>query len=168
MAYAGIIELPSQYEYTSNLVGTPPNIQSAAGPIDGTGERSAERECPEWITLYYRDKAYAAFVDDLFSLYREEDETPPSDDVIDWVLGSTVLPKFLLAQNWRGPRVTSDDEGGIRLSWREGDRELRAIVPVDLSQRYLYWQDGMKYGGIPNFGSGTLYLRLSWMNERVR
>jgi len=168
MAVAGILELPSQYEYASNLVGTPPTIQEAAGQINCTGGRSTESECPEWMTLYYRDKAYAAFVDDLFSLYREEDETPPCDHVADWVLGSTVLAKRLLAQNWGGPRVASDDEGGLRLSWRAGDRELRAIVPADLSQRYLYWQRGTEYGGIPNFGSATLYLSLSEMNERVR
>ena len=168
MANAGIQELPFVHEYASNLMGTPLATQRAAGRIDCTGERSVGSECPEWLTLYYRDKAYAAFVDDLFSLYHEEDETPPSDDVIDWVLESTVLAKLLLAQNWTGPRVTSDDEGGLRLSWREGDRELRAIVPTDLSQRYLYWQHGAKYGGIPNFGSATLYLGLSELNERVR
>jgi hypothetical protein len=168
MVSAGIQEFPSIHEYVSNLVGTPPTFQGAAGRTDCTGELSVESECPEWLTLYYRDKAYAAFVDDLFSLYHEEDETPPCEGVIDWVLESTVLAKSLLAQNWTGPRVTSDDEGGIRLSWREGDRELRAIVPADLSQRYLYWQHGTKYGGIPNFGSATLYLGLSGMNERVR
>ena len=167
MACAGIQAFPSTYEYVPNLVGTS-TLQRAPGRMDCAGEGGAERECPEWFTLYCRDKAYAAFVDDLFSLYHEEDETPPSDEVVDWVLGSTVWTKMMLDQNWKGPRVTSDDEGGLRLSWREGDRELRAIVPADLSRRYLYWQDGANYGGIPNFGSATLYLRLERMNERVR
>ena len=168
MACAGIQEFPGKHEYASNLVGSAPTIQRAAEQTDLISELGAESECPEWLTLYYRDRAYKAFVDDLFSLYQEEDETPPCDHVVDWILESTVLAKTLLAQKWKGPRVTSDDEGGLRLSWREGDRELRAIVPADLSQRYLYWQLGTKYGGTPNFGSATLYLGLSGMNERVR
>lgn len=159
--------LPTKNEYDSNLMGSAPIIQRAAVRTGQAIECGLESECPEWLTLYYRDSVYKSFVDDLFSLYREEDETPPLHDVVDWVLESTVLAKTLLAQNWKNPRVTSDDEGGLRLNWREGDRELRAIVPANLSQRFLYWQLGTKYGGVPNFESGTLYLELSRMNERA-
>ena len=161
MACAEVQEFSTTSGYASNLMGVPSQATYAADDIDA-------RNPPEWIRLYKRDRAYAAFVDELFSLDHEEDETPPNKDVVDWILESTVFAKKLLAQNWKKPHVTTDDERGVRLSWTEGDREVRAIIPSNLSGRYLYWQRGNEYGGLPNFGSATLYRWLSWMNERDR
>jgi len=158
MAYASVQET----EYVSNLVNTTPILDMAPNSATSYGAKQDE---PEWIKLYSRDKAFAAFVNDLLSLRDEEDEIPPSSDVIDWILESSVLAKKLLAQRWESPRITSDDHGGVRLSWRKGNRELRAVVPANLSARYLYWQEGSEYGGFPNFGSATLYSGLSRMNE---
>lgn len=167
MAFAGFQDAVEVNEYASNLVNTPPTLDLA--PSRATYEVGFDEQGqPEWIDLYHRDKAFAALTNSLFSLYFEDDETPPSDNVVDWILESSVLPKKLLAGSWRNPRITTDDEGGIRLSWREGDRELRAVIPADLSKRYLYWQNGTEYGGFTNFGSATLYSCLSRMNERTR
>jgi len=168
MACAEVQEFSTTSGYASNLMGVPPTLDRTPSQATYVADNIDGRNPPEWIRLYNRDKAYAAFVDELFSLDREEDETPPNKDVVDWILESTVFPKKLLAQNWKKPHVTSDDEGGVRLSWREEDRELRAIIPANLSERYLYWQHGNEYGGLPNFGSATLYRWLSWMNERDR
>jgi hypothetical protein len=168
MACTEVQEFSTTSGYASNLMEVPSTLDKAPSVATYSTDDIDALKPPEWIRLYNRDKAYAAFVDELFSLDHEEDETPPNKDVVDWILESTVLAKKLLAQDWKKPHITSDDEGGVRLSWREGDRELRAIIPANLSGRYLYWQHANKYGGISNFASATLYSQLRWMNGRDR
>lgn len=169
MAYAGLIREGAS-TYASNLVCN----MSTLGDQDTQAARNSgglpsQAETPEWIALYHSDKTFAAFVNEVFALYQDEDEeVPPSRQVVDWILESAVLSKRLLAQTWSVPRVSTDDQGGIRLSWRNAERELRAVVPAGASsERYIYWQIGDKFGGIPNFSSATLYERLRWVNERA-
>jgi hypothetical protein len=162
MAFAATHEPPTA-EYSSSLIDEHPLSTAPKRPTD-TEQGALAPEQPDWLALYRRDSVYAAFVNDLLSLQFEEDEYPPSPRVITWILETTVFAKELLAQNWKNPHMTSDDRGGVRLSWRQGDCELRAVVPADISGRYLYWQEGAQYGGYPNFGSATLYSRLSGMN----
>jgi hypothetical protein len=162
MAFAAHQSSSIPFDYVSKLVNTPSTQCGYIGPVIAGLDR------PEWFNLYERDPAFSGFVNDLVSLSYESDESPPSAAVIDWVVESSVLAKKLLAQDWKQPHVTSDDSGGVRVSWREGNKEVRAIVPISLERRYLYWQDGAEYGGSPNFGSATLYSFLSRMNEPVR
>jgi hypothetical protein len=162
MAFAAAQEPPA-VEYSSSLIEDHP-LSGAPKPASDTEQDALAPMRPDWVALYYRDRVYAAFVNDLLSLEFEDDEYPPSPRVVRWILETTVFAKELLAQNWKNPHMTSDDRGGVRLSWRQGDRELRAVVPANLSERYLYWQEGSRYGGYPNFGSATLYSRLSGMN----
>jgi hypothetical protein len=166
MAFAAAHD-PIAVEYSSKLINNHPTHNPESKRLSETQRAAPAQEQPEWMTLYHRDKVFEAFVNDLLSFHYEDDEPPPSADAIEWILETTVLAKQILAQNWKNPRITSDDQGGVRLSWRDGDRELRAVVPADLSGRYLYWQQGAQYGGFPNFGSATLYSRLSKMNEQT-
>jgi hypothetical protein len=97
-------------------------------------------------------------------LCADEEETPPTYEVIEWVLESIAFSKKLLASVWKNPHMTTDDSGGIRLSWREEDREVRVVVPADLSARYIYWQKGDRYDGHENFEAATLYSCLRRVN----
>jgi hypothetical protein len=120
-----------------------------------------------WIKLFHADKSYAEFVNEVFFLSLDEEEAPPSAHVVEQLLQITPFAKTLLAQEWSKPWITTDGSGGLRLSWRRGARELRAVLLADTQQeRYLYWQDGSEYGAIPNFGSATLFTRLRWLNGR--
>ena len=95
MAFAGFQEAAEVSEYVSNLVNTPPTLDMA--PSRATYEVNVdELGQPEWMDLYHRDKAFAALTNSLFSLYHEDDETPPSEGVVDWILETSVLPKKLL------------------------------------------------------------------------
>lgn len=170
MACAVYEVLPSIHGYDSGLVDASPASPDVELSSNSPRPMNANEgiEQPEWISLYKRDKSFADFVRDVLSLFQEDEETAPELAVVNWVFQSSVLSKKLLAQNWKAPRVSTDDSGGLRLSWRLGSREVRAVVPADLSARYLYWQKGNEYGGEPNFGSGTLYARLHWLNGRDR
>jgi hypothetical protein len=172
MACAGYESAVLASRYQSSLIDAPPLfeerdpsrfVQYRSGM--GTAELPAEG-LPDWVRLYEQDRHFAAFVNEILSLFTEQDEIPPHGEVVIWVLASSVLAKQLLGQKWAIPRVSTDDAGGLRLSWRNGAKELRAVVPADLLSRYLYWQDGEKHGGDHSFGSGTLYARLQWLNER--
>jgi len=174
MACACYETLRPAEEYDAGRVFALPVIEDIApakAPADATGgpEGAAallETSVPDWVKLYKRDKSFAAFVSDVLSLFYEEDEVDPRPQVKDWVFKSSVLAKRLLGQLWIAPTIMGDDAGGLRISWQQGVREVRAVIPADLSARYLYWQTEKEYGGVPNFGSGTLYARLLWLNER--
>ena len=119
-----------------------------------------------WMKLFHNDELYKVFVNELFCLNcDDEGETPPASHVIEQILELTPFAKSLLAHEWSTPWITTDDSGGIRLSWRQGARELRAVVPAESRrERYLYWQEGSSHGTIPTFGSATLFTRLHWLN----
>ncbi len=119
-----------------------------------------------WIKLFHADKAYKDFVNELFSLRLDEEEIPPADHVVEQILELTPFAKQLLAQDWSQPWITTDESGGIRLSWRHGSRELRAVLLAEPRERYIYWQEGSRYGVIPNFVSATLFAWLRWLNGR--
>lgn len=172
MPCAAVETILDTRSYEANLISTPPTLDDAENGFLRVFSRKGAEDWatqapnwPEWIDLYQRDKPFASFVNDVLSLYSEEGETPPESSVVDWVLECSVLAKKLLAQNWIPPRISSDDNGGLRLNWKEGEKELRVVVPANATARYLYWQVGAEFGGVQNFGSATLYTWLRWLNE---
>jgi hypothetical protein len=158
------MDVTATLSYASNLLSDPPARESDSyEEREVIGEDGVQGQ-PSWIRLYHRDKAFASFVESLFLLRDDEEETPPTHEVVEWLLESIAFSKKLLAGVWKNPHVTTDDAGGIRLSWREEDREVRVVVPADLSARYIYWQKGDRYGGYENFGPATLYSCLRRVN----
>lgn len=158
-------------KYSSSLIEIVPALDDAESalaiaPLNATSP-SGQQEPEEWLNLYHNDKVYASFANDLFLLdIDEEEEMPPAHEVVDMALELTPLSKKLLAQNWIKPRVTTDDRAGLRMSWRNDRREVRAVILANATnERYLYWQEGSRYEAIPNFGSATLFERLNWLNE---
>jgi hypothetical protein len=88
----------------------------------------------------------------------EDEDAPPTDFAISQTLTLVATSKILLAQRWRTPRVATDGYGGLRLSWKEGQREIRAVITGSRdSERYLYWEDPSGYGSISNFTAVTLF-----------
>jgi len=74
-----------------------------------------------------------------------------------------------LPNKWRKPRVASDGGGGVRLTWKAGDKELRAVIPADSSRmRYLYIEQGEKHSMIRNFTPATLCDQFDWLLSNTR
>jgi hypothetical protein len=91
----------------------------------------------------------------------EDEDSPPTEYAVAQALHLTEDSAKLLAQKWRSPRVATDGYGGLRLSWRDGKRELRAVIAGNKDkERYLYWEDIGGYGSIPNFTATTLFTYL--------
>lgn len=88
----------------------------------------------------------------------EEDDSPPTDYAFGQVLSLCTDATTLLGHRWRKPRVATDGFGGLRLSWKANDKELRAIVgDQEDKERYLYWEEKEKYGAERNFTGVTLF-----------
>jgi hypothetical protein len=108
--------------------------------------------------------------DRIFEISNDEDEdSPPTEYAITQALYLTKDSANLLAQKWHTPRVATDGYGGLRLSWRDGKRELRAVIAGNKNkERYLYWEDTGRYGSIPNFTATTLFTYLDrFTNNRT-
>ncbi len=62
------------------------------------------------------------------------------------------------------PYFVPDGEGGIRLEWVNGARELRLICPASGSKKpYLYHEDGDIYGVIEEVTDSVLREQLRWL-----
>ena len=61
------------------------------------------------------------------------------------------------------PNITTDDLGGIRISWQISGRVLRANFGADRERRsYLYFEDGHLHD-VEDLGGETLAERLRWL-----
>jgi hypothetical protein len=57
--------------------------------------------------------------------------------------------------------VTTDRDGGIRIEWRNGERNVRLIVPSrQEGMRYIYFEEGEEYRAIPVVTAAELRRRL--------
>lgn len=137
-------------------------------------ERSVELQdqisrIPDYVLLgklLEEDLQFRDFIDDLLSLFseNEEDEPAVAENALVQALDLTPLARSLLAQRWPSPRVATDGAGGIRLNWKTGARELRAVIPGKTNrERYLYWEDGDRYGAVQNFTAASLYRWMDWL-----
>ena len=62
------------------------------------------------------------------------------------------------------PFYVPDGEGGIRMEWINGTRELGLICPASESREpYLYHEDGDEYGIDEQLTDSVLNERLSWL-----
>lgn len=109
----------------------------------------------------------------LVALLQEEDEddygiskpTPYAFDTV-WNLVSEVSE--LMGNSFPKASASTDDEGGIRLTWNrlEPEREIRLICPSTPSkQTYLYHESGENYGIVDDVTALTLASWLHWVNE---
>lgn len=105
------------------------------------------------------DQLLLTLLRDIVDLKRDPDEdSPPTEFAVEEVARLLPLSRIKLGQNWIPPRVSTDGYNGLRLSWRDGRRELRAIISgTPEREHFLYRQDNDQYHAIPSFTPVTLY-----------
>jgi hypothetical protein len=87
-----------------------------------------------------------------------DEDSPPTEFALEEVARLIPLSRIRLGQNWIRPRVATDGYNGLRLSWRDGRRELRAIISGDPArEHFLYRQENDQYDAVPKFTAVTLY-----------
>lgn len=110
-------------------------------------------------TLLSEDPVFSAFFQDVRALQDEDDDIPPDEKALAEVLRLVPFSRSQLAQRWAAPRVAPDGYGGVRLTWKHNQREVRAVISGIQTTRssYIYWEDGDEYGTVSNFTPATLY-----------
>jgi hypothetical protein len=64
------------------------------------------------------------------------------------------------------PMIGADEEGTIGLTWRTGDKTLRAVFPAEEKKPpFLYWRFQTKYDLIPTFSLATLIDWIRWLKR---
>jgi hypothetical protein len=124
--------------------------------------------------LFSIDPAFSRFAQSVLSL-RTKEEGEPEEDLpataysVVQVFYLTPQSRFSLSQAWQAPVVVTDGYGGIRMTWRNRDRDVRVAVPGnEEGKRRLYWEEGDSYGSIPDVTPTTLTKYLRWMTNGTR
>lgn len=109
--------------------------------------------------------SFLAFCNEVLQFNNEEDEEDHiASSARDNALTLTEGAYTNLPHKWRKPRIASDGGGGVRLTWRSGEKELRAVFPTDVRRtQYLYVEQGDKHSLIPNFTSASLSYLIDWL-----
>jgi hypothetical protein len=81
-----------------------------------------------------------------------------------WAAWTAVTEAFLLLGE-RFPRgsASADGEGGLRVTWERGQRDVRLVCPAGLQAGYVYHDDGQEYGGDQDLTGATLAYWLDWL-----
>ena len=116
------------------------------GPLWSSWSSSAAKE------------SFLAFCTEVLQFNHEEEEDDQiAQNARDTALAITESAYAMLPHKWRAPRVATDGGGGIRLTWKSGEKELRAVFPADRRRmRYLYVEQGNTHSMIKNFTAATL------------
>lgn len=111
--------------------------------------------------------------DRLVALLQEEDEDEygilkPTPYAFDKAWNLVLAASRLMGNSFNSASVSTDDEGGIRLTWTrlESEAEVRLICPSQFNkQTYLYYEKGKEYGVVNDVSALNLASWLQWMNK---
>jgi hypothetical protein len=171
MSYASAslpVRIPGIYQRSSATAAPP------LPPIAIRGSNSIMRPSNEDSSLLLgsslldEDLVFSAFFQEVKALQDdEEEEVPPDSQALAEVLRLVAFSRIQLAQRWSSPRIASDGYGGIRLTWRKGSDEIRAVISGEQTSRrsYLYWEDKNNYGTVSNFTAATLFTYLDRLEK---
>lgn len=114
------------------------------------------------------DPSFRDLVGQLVAL-RENDEDGEEGacaTAIGLALSFLPLPWTELGSDWTDPFLSTDGYGGVRMTWHDDKREVRAVIPADENRaRYIYFEENSRYGTVPNFTAFTLASYLSQLHR---
>ncbi len=97
----------------------------------------------------------------------EEGEEPITTHALTYTMDliAPILASISLMRD--APRVVDDGEGGVRITWRSFEKELRAVIPgFAQGAHYIYWETENEYGTNDNLTELSLLHYLGWMHGR--
>jgi len=165
MSSACLEERPTAtYRSSSASIEVPPPpiaIRGSSSITRPTGERSG---LLLGSSLLADDPLFKAFFQEVKGLQEDENEdAPPDSHALAEILRLVPFSRNQLAQRWFTPRIAADGFGGVRLTWRKGQTEVRAVISGARTKRrsYLYWEDGDEYYTVSDFTPATLLSHLA-------
>jgi hypothetical protein len=110
------------------------------------------------------NESFLAFCTEVLQFNNEDEDDQIAQNARDAALAIAENAYTKLPQKWRTPRVATDGGGGVRLTWKSGEKELRAVFPADTRRmQYLYVEQGEQHSMIKNFTAATLCDKFEWL-----
>lgn len=95
--------------------------------------------------------------------YENDDEIPPTEILLG--IAKSFIKSAMAEFKEQYPKakfITPDLNGGLRIEYRNGEKDLRLILRTDTI--FLYWQEGDQYGGVEIGGNRALLnSKLVWL-----
>ena len=109
-------------------------------------------------------ESFLAFCTEVLQFDHEDEDDQMATNARDAALALAQSAYANVPNRWTSPRVASDGGGGVRLTWKSGNKELRAVFPAQAGRmQYLYKEQGQEHSMISNFTSTTLCLEFDWL-----
>ncbi|MGA7523231.1 MAG: hypothetical protein WBW84_12295 [Acidobacteriaceae bacterium] len=164
------VATPVPYYYSANVISSeiePADLDTEIATQTSSAASDKSFEHRDWSVapVLHDSDSFLSFLNEILTFNGEDDEDQISDDALGVALFTTIRAYAQKSDNWRKPRIATDGGGGVRLTWRTGDKEIRAVFPADLRRpHYLYVEEGdNRLPLINNFTAITLWDRLAWL-----
>jgi len=121
---------------------------------------------PPWSSwaLSNDKESFLDFCTEVLQYNKEDEDDQIAPNSRDEALEITEITYSRAPNMWRTPRVATDGGGGVRLTWRLREKEIRAVFPADAQRmKYLYIEQGTEHSMIPNFTAATLCSQFDWL-----
>lgn len=161
---------PALYYYSANVISSevePSDLYAEIAKQTSSAASDKSFEHRDWTVspVLHDSDSFLAFLNEILTFNSEDDEDQISNNALNIAL-LTANGAYAQTPNlWRKPRIATDGGGGVRLTWRAGGNEIRAVFPADMRRpHYLYIEEG----GTPlplinNFTAITLWEKLAWL-----
>lgn len=159
---AGTYE-PSLFSSLMEQGTLPAELARRISTLDSDKVTEEGRNWFSWASPAVKE-SFLAFCTDVLQYNMEDEDDQIAPNAQEAALAITQSAYASVPNKWRSPRVATDGGGGIRLTWRSGDKELRAVFPADVRRmQYLYVERGEEHSMIRNFTAATLCNQFDWL-----
>jgi hypothetical protein len=158
---------PSLFSSTVEQGSLPVELSRRTSSLDSDKVTDEGRRWPTWEGSLAPKESFLAFCTEVLQYNKEDEDDQISRNAGDAALSIAQSAYATASNKWRSPRVATDGGGGVRLTWRSGEKELRAVFPAEAGRkRYLYVEHGEKHSMIRSFTAATLCDKFDWLFSR--
>lgn len=160
---------PTTHYYRANVISAgiePSDLVAEISKQTSSSESDRSTQHKYWAAspILRESESFLAFLNEILSFNSEDDQDQISDNALKVALFTTERAYVLTPHRWRKPRIATDGGGGVRLTWKAGEKEIRAVFPAEMRRpQYLYVEEGNTHSAINNFTSLTLLDKLNWL-----
>jgi hypothetical protein len=154
---------PSLFSSTMEQGSLPAELSRRTSSLDSDKATHTVRSWFSW-TRPAAKESFVAFCTEILQFNNEDEDDQIAQSARDAALIIAESAYAKIPNKWRAPRIATDGGGGVRLTWKSGEKQLRAVFPADARRmRYLYMEQGENHSMIPNFTSATLCYQFDWL-----
>jgi hypothetical protein len=154
---------PNLFSSTMEQGSLPAELLKRTSSLDSDKVTQPARWWSSW-TLPAAKESFLAFCTEVLQYNKVDEDDQIARNARDAALAIAESAYSRAPNRWRSPRVATDGGGGVRLTWKLGETELRAVFPADARRmQYLYLERGDWHSMIKNFTAATLCSQFDWL-----